>query len=78
LREVSVLSALSALSAPEAQCAKWPSGYLGIWGHIPGSTFSGSAKIAGTPPVWMNTTAEPRGYFPARTSVTSAPSAFAV
>ena len=32
------------------------------------STAAGSAKIAGTPPVWMKTITEPGAYFFARTS----------
>ena len=49
----------------------------GVTGSIP--TYpSPDANTAGVPPVWMNTTADPAGMRPARTSSISAAIAFAV
>ncbi len=45
--------------------------------RIQPSTLPGSAKTAGTPPVWMNTRTDPGRYFLARTSAISPANAFA-
>ena len=55
-------------------------GYTGRRGGsiTPRRTADGSAKMAGTPPVWMKTSTEPGRYRPPRTSAIRAAIAFAV